>query len=122
MAVNVLHKAQGAVTRAQALKNPTTHSFAPGVGYAHHPRPPKTNPGTMPTGLCSPSAGTPDGSKHVLSSPGGGAKLEFTWVALHSAWARSGGLRMAFTADYLSRAGWTYVGVSTPPPVPTKGA
>jgi len=53
--------------------------------------------------------------------PGGGvAKMEFSWVSSQGAWARAGGFRMAFAADYLSRAGWSYAGPADVPAAPLK--
>ena len=116
MAVDIKHKAQGLVTRAQALKSPTMHRFIPKIGYVHYSRPPKSVPGQFPPDRANPPAGTPDGSRHFLAVPGGGvAKMAFTWVASQGAWARPGGLRLAFAADYLSRAGWGYAGPADAP-------
>ena len=86
----------------------TRHSFAPGRGYWEHGGPPVIHTGPAPAPQCDPPLGIADGSRHFLAK--GGKRLPFTWVAAERAWARPGGLRMAFTAEYLTREGWKYAG------------
>lgn len=94
----------------RALGSMTTHSFAPGRGYWEHDTAPIIHGGPAPAPQCDPPIGTPNASKHVLAR--GGAQLEFVWVAGERAWHRYGGLRLAFTCEYLTREGWVYVGVA----------
>lgn len=101
-------------SRGRAHRSPTTHAFVPGVGYIEFASPPVANPGSAPAHLANPPKGTPDGSYHFLIVPGGGRRLVFRWTSGH-AWSRAGGKRLAFTADYLSRAGWVYQGSATGP-------
>jgi len=100
----------GRVTQRQAMAAPTAHRFGSGAGYTHCPPLPKLKVDLAPAGRASPPAGTADSSRHLLMVPGGGKDVPFTWVARQGAWMRPGGWRMAFAADYLSRAGWTYSG------------
>lgn len=93
---------------AKALGAMTRHSFAPGRGYWEHDSPPIIYSGPAPAPQCDPPPGTPDGGKHVLQF--GDAKVVFTWIAAERAWHRYGGLRLAFSAEYLTRSGWKYVG------------
>lgn len=104
----IVHKNQSRITRTQAMANPTAHRFIPGDGYTLCAPLPKR--GAHPPNRANPPDGTRDGSKHMLTVPGGGAQAAFTWLAPHSCWERPGGLRVAFAADYLSRAGWVYAG------------
>ena len=100
-------KGVGQVDRATALASPTAHRFVPGAGYLRCPPLPRSQVGMGSVGRADPPVDAKDGSVHVLVSPGGPV-LEFVWMVRHRAWARPGGWRMAFTADYLSRAGWVY--------------
>lgn len=87
----------------------TKHSFAAGRGYWEHDTPPVIHDGpALGADKCDPPQGTPDGGRHVLAC--GDARMEFIWIAGERAWHRYGGLRLAFTAEYLAREGWTYVG------------
>lgn len=95
--------------QVRAASAMTRHSFAPGRGYWEHDQPPILhNQGAPVAQRCDPPAGTPDGTKHTLRF--GSVDLVFTWVASERAWHRHGGLRLAFTADYLTREGWEYIG------------
>jgi hypothetical protein len=114
MAVDVHHRGRGSTTQAAALSDPASHRFVPGTGYVRYAASPKVIPGLHPVGRATPPANTLNGSPHLLISPGGGVAMAFTWVVKPGAWARPGGLRMAFAADYLSRAGWVYVGPVQP--------
>lgn len=92
-------------TRDAALKSMVTHAFMRGVGYMRFED-------EMPAGphdpaRCSPPRGAPDRSRHLLKPPGA-VPMTFTWIEREAAWARDGGLRMAFSAAYLSSHGWTY--------------
>ena len=110
MVADVHHRGRGSTTQAAALSDPASHCFVPGAGYVRYATPPKVIPGSHPIGRATPPAGTLEGSAHQLTPPGGDDVMQFTWVAKSNAWARPGGLRMAFAADYLSRAGWVYAG------------
>lgn len=94
--------------RQVAIRNKTGHSFTAGIGYVQHGEPPLPLPGKHPDNRCSPSAIVKDGSSHFLRVPGGSREMPFQWVAAEKAWERPGGRRMAFTAAYLSKAGWVY--------------
>ena len=100
-------KGVGQADRATALASPTTHRFVPGAGYLRCSPLPRPKMGADSVGRADPPVDVKDGSVHMLVSPGAPV-LEFVWMARHRAWARPGGWRMAFTADYLSRAGWVY--------------
>ena len=102
-------------SRGRAHRSPTTHAFIPGQGYIEFAAPPVANPGTAPPFLANPPQGAQDGSYHFLTVPGGGKRLAFVWLASHRAWSRKGGLRAAFMAEYLSRAGWVYQGPASGP-------
>jgi len=96
--------------RELALSSRVTHSFRPGLGYFDHTAPPPMPLVARGFGHeCAPPAGTQDGSLHWLVSPGNGRQLQFAWVARERAWERPGGIRMAFTAEYLAAHGWRYV-------------
>ena len=94
-------------TRAAALKAMTKHSFVPGAGYLLFSEAPGPM-GPQPGNRCYPPNGTVDGSAHLLTPPGG-APMRFMWVDMERAWARPGGKRMAFAAEYLSSLGFVYV-------------
>lgn len=98
------------VTRHKAMRSQTTHQFILGAGhYDHGTAPiPVGNSRLIGTGAHPPTE-PKNGSMHVLAVPGGGKVMEFTWVTKERAWARAGGHRMAFSANYLSHVGWTYV-------------
>lgn len=96
--------------RSGALANPTTHQYASGIGFVDHGAPLVAKSGPHAAGLCTPPDGTKNGSVHTLRSPGRRSLMRFVWVGAQRAWARNGGKRLAFTAEYLSRTGWTYVG------------
>lgn len=102
----------GSITRPsdqnRAARSMTTHSFHPAIGYLEHSHPPIVHNGAAPAPQCDPPLGVRDGSRHMLAF--GDKQLSFTWVAAEQAWARAGGHRMAFTAEYLTREGWRYVG------------
>lgn len=99
-------------TRDQAMKRRTAHQFVAGLGYVAHaemPVPPANAAGGQ---NCEPPAKAADGSRHLLKHVGGGSRT-FTWVAAERAWApikHGEGNRLAWTVDYLSKAGWEYVG------------
>lgn len=101
--------------RGRAHRSPTTHAFVPGQGYLDYGGPPLANPGPHPAVLANPPQGARDGSYHFLIAPGGAKRLAFVWLAAHKAWGRKGGLRAAFRAEYLSRAGWVYQGAANGP-------
>ena len=88
----------------------TDHVFWAGVGYVNIGKPalaPHANQSR--TAACDPPVGALDGSEHILSYQNT-RSMKFRWVAKEKAWARHGGVRMAFTAVYLSQYGWSYVG------------
>ena len=99
---------------SRAMQAQTRHSFELGCGYWEHDQPPVLHEGPVAKNddgrlACDPPLGTRDGTRHLLAF---GAKvLPFTWVASERAWAKPGGRRMAFTAEYLTREGWHYVGM-----------
>jgi len=88
----------------------------PGVGWVEYGPDEALLPGQHARTGATPKRSPPDGSRHLLATPGGAARFEFTWLAAHRAWSRAGGIRHAFTAEYLGSHGWTYVG-----PVRSKG-
>lgn len=94
----------------KAMGSMTTHSFAPGRGYWEHAQPPVVHNAAPVVQRCDPPPGTPDGSVHLLRY--GELKLPFTWISRERAWHRYGGHRLAYTADYLTREGWEYVGLA----------
>jgi len=85
----------------------TAHSYHPGFGYVKHDIP--LDPGPHRRQCLAPQT-IVNGSAHLLSPPGGPPAIRFVWVEAEQAWARSGGIRMAFTAGYLGSHGWTYTG------------
>lgn len=96
--------------RKDAIKAKTLHSFILKQGYFKHASPLSTFGKSKKTGNgTAPPAGTKDETLHTLASPDGKAKLSFNWVAKEKAWERSGGIRMAFTVDYLDHHGWSYI-------------
>ena len=99
----------GSTHRDKAMASPTTHYFRQGLGYFNLAEPP-----AMPTirrggpDQCMPPKGTKNGSAHLLSPPNSIRLMEFSWVAKERAWMRYGGIRMAFSAEYLAAHGWQY--------------
>lgn len=100
------------VSRREAMKNPTSHQFIKGLGYLAHTEPPEIPLGTRPSTGCTPPTGTPDGSLHLLQPPGTRPKMTFKWLMRDSAWQAIPirGNRIAWTADHMKRAGWSYAG------------
>lgn len=90
------------------------HVFLAGKGYVEIGELKIARP-VAEKALCSPPPGTPNLTPHFLNPPTGGALIEFKWLANAQAWFRhpGGGHRLAFAADYLSQAGWTYSGPVT---------
>jgi hypothetical protein len=99
------------VNRAAALKNPTHHQFIVGVGYLNHGCEPDV-PASYPSSkTCHPASDAADGSSHWLKPSHNAPPMQLIWIASHKSWrtAHPGkGNRMAWTADYLARAGWSY--------------
>lgn len=95
---------------ARANLSPHTHVFIPGKGYRDMGEL-KDRPAVANAGLCNPPNGSAHMSAHMLKPPSGAA-LEFKWLPSVKSWYKfpSVGRRMAFPADYLSKAGWTYQG------------
>ena len=97
--------------RTNAVKAKVHHRFVRGIGYikyASHPKLYARVAGREQN--CTPPIGTKDNTAHFLKIPGGGSTMVFTWIAKEQAWERLGGLRMAFTAEYLAHHGWMYAG------------
>jgi hypothetical protein len=101
------------VSRSVAMKAQTRHQFVMGLGYIEHSAPPEI-PATAKGGKgCHPDAAAADGSVHVLKPSHGAAEMKMRWVAAEKAWAAikpGSGNRLAWTSDFLSAAGWEYVG------------
>lgn len=97
-------------TREAAQAAQTQHQFVAGLGYLAAGPGDVLPKGTAPAGRCIPPTRPENGSAHRLMTPGGVDHMVFYWVTAEQAWARPGGKRMAFTADYLSSHGWTYDG------------
>lgn len=103
------------VTEHQAKNAKTKHSFVPGIGYIAQAEAPKFAPHPAGGKNCAPPAGTANGSRYTLRSPGGkdgSIEKTFLWVAAEQAWEPEimGGNRLAWTVDHLSKAGWECVG------------
>ena len=99
-------------TKERADLSKTTHVFVQGQGYLEagplllHPETNRAAPGASaqpPSGVS-----TPDGSRHVLLTPGARTPKVFAWVAREGAWERAGGNRIAWPASYLTHHGWIY--------------
>jgi hypothetical protein len=102
------------VTRNQAVKSLLTHGFQSGVGYVDYGASLRMPLHPQPGGNdCLPVRGTLDGSYHMLKV-GASIPMPFVWVAKERAWGRMGGHRLAFTPEYLSHNGWSYVRPATP--------
>jgi hypothetical protein len=103
------------VSRDRAMRSLITHGFSPGVGYIDYgaPLPVPSWHGQSANGNdCRPTAGTPNGSYHMLKV-GMSEPLVFVWVAREHAWGRMGGHRLAFTPQYLAANGWAYIRPAT---------
>lgn len=97
-------------TAAEATADPTLHSHATGAGYVKHATPPVPPPTRNKT-KAAPPKGTQDGTAHLLKSPCGNATAAFIWQATGQLWRPSamGGLRLAYSVEYLSGHGWKYL-------------
>lgn len=98
-------------TRAEALRNPTQHTYVPKVGYLKLETPLKN--GGHPTNRAHPpSINVGDGTWHKLQPPGGAKPISFQYMATIRAWYRLDrqAKRIAFTPEYLSSWGWSYLG------------
>lgn len=106
-------------TRRAAMLDPTRHQFVRGLGHIPHGAEPDLPPGYPPgSANCLPPAGAADGSVHIMNPSHGAPPMRMRWLAAHQAWAPLSpekGNRMAWTADYLSRAGWEYAGPEAAP-------
>lgn len=93
----------------QAMTSPDTHLFMPGIGYVNMLTAPPLAAGAR--GKCNPPSNVVDMSWHTLK-PAAGPDKTFQWVARNQAWLRVeiGALRIAFSPDYLSSHGWSYMG------------
>lgn len=88
------------------------HQFVPGLGYVAHSGPPELPPGSNGTASCLPKSDAADGSLHLMQPPHGHPPIAMRWVALEKAWASiqpERGNRLAWPADFLSKAGWAYL-------------
>jgi hypothetical protein len=101
------------VSRKSAHLKMTHHQYIDGIGYLVHEGPPE-----LPLGHgggsknCEPSKGTKDGSEHFLQPPRGAPEMILVWVEAERAWRPphpGRGNRLAWSTDYLSRAGWEYL-------------
>lgn len=102
-------------TRSIALRRRTHHQFVPGIGYIAHAGPPELPPTANGRENCAPPGGTEDQSLHLLKPPGGAPPLAMVWHAGERAWGAlkpEKGNRLAWSTDYLMRAGWKYVSVA----------
>lgn len=95
------------------MLSPTTHEFRYDAYWDHGAPPPLPALLTHRGDECNPPLGTPSGSVHYLMPPGPRGRtmpLAMRWLARDRAWARPGGKRMAFAAEYLAHHGWRYAG------------
>jgi hypothetical protein len=98
-------------SKVAADRNPTHHQFEPGNGYVNHGGPPQIPNPVLIKKNCVPKANAQDGSEHQLRAPTG-AIVVLKWLPTHQAWGSPSidrGNRLAWTADYLSNAGWEYM-------------
>lgn len=96
-------------TAQRAGKSLVTHWFRPGGGYVDYGVEPERRGAPIAgEAACLPPTGTPDRSIHMLRGAGGAA-IRMMWIEREKAWARSGGIRMAFKASYLAHYGWSYL-------------
>jgi hypothetical protein len=99
-----------------ALLAPTRHEHRNGLYWDHGVAPPLPLLLTYRGNECDPPVDASNGSPHLLLPPGPRGRtlpLVMRWVARERAWARPGGNRMAFTAEYLAHNGWRYLGRAT---------
>lgn len=93
---------------ATALRRPHHHQKMRGGPYLDLGCEPEIPPGIKPLAPVMPPAGTPELSRHELVARGG-APIMMRWV--DGRWMPKdahAGNRMAFTPEYLGRAGWAY--------------
>lgn len=97
-------------TQERAQRSPHTHSFRPGTGYVDHGREPELANSVKNAAPCAPVGPSLPGTIHVLK-PAGGGTIEMRWTGKfwESPHSPSKGNRIAFTPDYLGRAGWSYL-------------
>ncbi len=103
------------VDRATAMGRRTHHQFLPGIGYIAHSGPPALPDRPPGTKSCKPPAGTKDGSVHLMKPGTGGPPIRMLWIAGEGAWASlkiGKGNRLAWSAAFLTAAGWEYGGVA----------
>lgn len=108
MAIKALHSSKEA-----AEKSPTTHRLVLGRGYVNIGKEPAIKEiDKKEQRNCAPPPNTLNATTHLLSPPGNGTPVIMRWLSMQKAWASIlpfQGNRMAWTADYLSRAGWAYM-------------
>lgn len=101
-------------SRQSAEASPHTHRLVLGRGYLNIAKEPEIkNPVDAKLRKnCVPALNTETGTTHVLAPPGGGKGVVMIWNKGHQAWSSIlpfQGNRLAWKADYLSRAGWEYL-------------
>src|ERR1700744_570478 len=96
-----------------AMKRQTHHQFVRGLGYVNHGAEPPVPPAAIPS-YAVPPEGTADGSLHILNPSHNAPPMTMGGVAAEKAWRHphdsARGNRMAWTAVFLGRSGWAYVG------------
>ena len=115
---NQLNRKIGHSNYGDALRDPAAHIFKPGLGYMNLGRMQSLPSHREPPDGCTPPPSTIDSTWHFLQPPNGGPPMNFRWFANQKTWFRRGGAkarRLGFTAEYLSRAGWTYKGPAKGP-------
>ena len=100
-----------------AVRDPAAHRFVRGAGYFNVGRMQNRPEHTAPAYQCFAPGGTQDRTWHALQPPGGRPPINFRWHADSRQWFRRDGRahRLGFNAEYLSRAGWTYLRATNGP-------
>ena len=101
-------------SRASAEASPHTHRLVLGRGYLNIAKEPEIKNPVAPKDRknCAPAFNVETGTTHLMRSPGGGPDVIMIWNKGHQAWSSIlpfQGNRLAWKADYLSRAGWEYL-------------
>jgi hypothetical protein len=101
-------------SRESAEASPHTHRLVLGKGYLNLAKEPdiKTPVDAKARKICVPAFNVETGTTHAMRPPGGGLDVIMIWNKGHQAWSSIlpfQGNRLAWKADYLSRAGWAYM-------------
>lgn len=100
------------VSRDEALAKPMHHQYVIGIGYLAHDGPPDLPASASGRKGCCPKKDAAEGSLHVMKPPNGAGPVIMLWSRKHQAWSALNpgkGNRMAWSAEFLMRAGWEYV-------------